>query len=104
VRERGGYGVRGIAADTTSVALIDPQPGLTIRMGWERPAAVLSCPAPAGAEGAAIKGASIMPVWDLRVPPEDNWAVNIWLQAGPSGLVRPSPPDAAARMTRHEAA
>jgi hypothetical protein len=101
-RERGGYGVRGIAADTTSVALIDPQPGLTIRMGWERPAAVWICPSPAGAEGTAIRGASVMPIWDLRVPPDDNWAVNIWLQPGATGPVAPIPADVVARIARFE--
>jgi alpha-amylase/4-alpha-glucanotransferase-like protein len=101
-RERGGYGVRGVAADTTSVALIDPQPGLTIRMGWERPAAVWICPSPAGAEGPAIRGASVMPVWDLRVPPEDNWAINIWLQPGATGPVAPIPADVVARIARFE--
>ncbi|HMA35285.1 MAG TPA: alpha-amylase/4-alpha-glucanotransferase domain-containing protein [Chloroflexia bacterium] len=101
-RERGGYQASGIAKQTTSVALYDPQPGVTIRLGWERAAAVWVCPAPAGATGAAIRGASILPVWDLRIPPEDNWAVNIWLQAGASGPVRPIDPRVVARIARPE--
>jgi len=43
-----------------------------------------------------------MPVWDLRVPPEDNWAVNIWLQPGASGPVAPIPAEVAARIARFE--
>ena len=92
VRERGGYGVRGVAKNTTTVTLLDPQPGVTIRLGWERAAAVWISPAPAGATGAAISGASIVPVWDLRLPADDNWAVNLWLQAGASGPVAPLSP------------
>jgi hypothetical protein len=71
-------------------------------MGWERPAAVWICPSPAGAEGTAIRGASVMPIWDLRVPPDDNWAVNIWLQPGATGPVAPIPADVVARIARFE--
>ena len=101
-RERGGFGVSGVAANTTSIALIDPQPGITIRLGWERPASVWVCPAPAAAPGTEGAGACVLPVWDLRLPPEDNWAVNLWLQAGPSGPVAPLDPDLVARIARPE--
>jgi len=100
--ERGGYGVSGIATNTTSVTLRDPQPGLTVRLGWERPANVWVCPAPAGAGEAASRGASVTAVWDLRVPPEDNWAVNLWLQGSASGPVRPLAPEVVARIARLE--
>ncbi len=101
-RQRGGYDVAGVAAGTTSVALRDPQPGVTIRLGWERPARVWISPSPAGATGAAVAGASVLPIWDLRLPAEDNWAVNLWVQAGPSGPVAPLPPELIARVARRE--
>ncbi len=102
VRERGGYGASGIARESTSVTLLDPQPGVTIRLGWERPANVWVCPYPAGAAGAALRGASVVAVWDLRLPPDDNWAVNLWLQVGPSGPVAPLDPAMIARIARPE--
>jgi hypothetical protein len=49
-RERGGYGVSGVAKETTSVTLLDPQPGVTVRMGWEWTANVWVCPTPGGRE------------------------------------------------------
>ncbi|MGI8588835.1 MAG: alpha-amylase/4-alpha-glucanotransferase domain-containing protein [Chloroflexia bacterium] len=99
-RERGGFGVSGVATDATSVGLIEPQPGVTLRLGWERAASVWVCPYPAG--GSAHTGASVTAVWDLALPPEDNWAVNIWLQAGASGPVAPLDPAVVARIARPE--
>ena len=76
----------------------DYPPGLR-----KRAAAVWICPAPAGAAGAGITGASILPVWELRLPAEDNWAVNLWLQASASGPVAPLAPELVARVARYEA-
>jgi hypothetical protein len=98
-RERGGFGVSGIATSVTSVALLDPHPGVTLRLGWDRAASVWISPYPAGGP---LRGASVLAVWDLRLPPTDNWACNLWLQAGPTGPVAPIPPDVVARIARSE--
>lgn len=101
-REGGGFEARGLAPSVTSAALIEPQPGVAVRMGWEREASIWVCPFPAGATGEEIRGATIMPVWDLRVPPDDNWAVGLWLQAGKSGPVAPIPQEVVNRIQRYE--
>jgi hypothetical protein len=43
-----------------------------------------------------------MAVWDLRLPPDDNWAVNLWLQPGASGPVAPLDPALIERVARFE--
>ena len=104
VREPGeqGFAARGQAPDVTGVALVDPQPGLTVRLGWDRAAMLWVCPAPAAIRGAALRGACLLPVWELRLPPEDNWAVGLWAMAGPTTPAAPLPPGLAERIARPE--
>lgn len=97
-----GFGARGGAPNVTAVALIDPQPGVTVRLGWDRAALLWVCPAPAGTHGDPVQGACVMPVWELRLAPGDNWAMGLWAALSPSGPVAPLPPGLAERIARIE--
>jgi hypothetical protein len=96
-----GFGARGNAPNVTAVALVEAQPGLTARLGWDRVATLWVCPAPAGTHGAAVRGACIMPVWELRLAPGDNWAVGLWGLIT-TGAPAPLPPGLEARISRIE--
>jgi hypothetical protein len=97
-----GFGARGNAPNVTALALIDPQPGVTVRLGWDRAAIPWVCPYPAATHGAAVRGACVMPVWELRLAPGDNWAMGLWALLSPSGPVAPLPPGLAERIARVE--
>ncbi len=98
----GGFGARGSAPNVTAVALIDPQPGVTVRLGWDRAALLWICPYPTGTHGDAVRGACVMPVWELRLAPDDNWAMGLWALPGLTGPVAPLPPGLAERIARIE--
>jgi hypothetical protein len=104
MREPGaeGFGARGNAPTGTALALVDPQPGLTVRLGWDRAALLWVCPAPAGTHGDLVRGACVMPVWEIRLAPDDNWATGLWAALSPSGPVAPLPPGLAERIARPE--
>jgi hypothetical protein len=97
-----GFGARGNAPNVTALALIDPQRGVTVRLGWDRAAILWVCPYPAATHGDAVQGACVMPVWEIRLAPGDNWAMGIWALLSPSGPVAPLPPGLAARIARVE--
>lgn len=97
-----GFGARGGAPNVTALALVDPQPGMTVRLGWDRAALLWVCPSPAGTHGPAVRGACILPVWELRLAPDDNWATGLWVALSPSGPVAPLPPGLAERIARPE--
>ena len=96
-----GFGARGNAPNVTAVALVEPLPGLTPRLGWDRAATLWVCPAPAATHGAAVRGACVMPVWEVRLAPADNWAVGLWglVTTGPAA---PLPPGLHERISRVE--
>jgi hypothetical protein len=70
--------------------------------GWDRAATLWVCPYPPATHGPAVRGASILAIWELAVPPEDNWAVGLWAAVGPSTPPAPLPPDLIARIARPE--
>ena len=88
--------------NVTALALIDPQPGVAVRLGWDRAALLWVCPYPAATHGEPVRGACVMPVWELRLAPGDNWALGLWALVGPSGPVAPLPPGLAERIARIE--
>jgi hypothetical protein len=96
-----GFGARGAAPNVTALALVEPQPGVTVRLGWDRAATLWVCPAPAATHGDAVRGACIMPVWELRLAPADNWAVGLWGLIT-TGTPQPLPPGVIERIRRTE--
>jgi hypothetical protein len=98
----GGFGASGAAPNVTAVALVEPQPGVTVRLGWDRAALLWVCPYPAARHGESVRGACVMPVWELRLAPDDNWAVGLWALLSPPAPPAPLPPGLVERIARTE--
>jgi hypothetical protein len=70
-------GSTGRSVGATSLALANPTSEMALQLGWDRECDLWRMPV--GGDGGAVR---VVAVWRLSIPPDDNWALGLWLAPG----------------------